>query len=126
MYYYYTILIPLHDAQDVDGRCKWLAHPVPPVENFRERVPVGEVELSGDHRCVLCMWVWHQAVFAAHTCQLVRSSSAAIIGACCACGFGIGRCSQCSETDDVGEPERSSPSGKLLGIGCMRGTVCSD
>lgn len=38
------------DAQDVDGRRKRLARPVPPVENLRERVPVGEVELSGDHR----------------------------------------------------------------------------
>ena len=39
------------DTQDVDGRRKRLARPVPPVENLRERVPVGEVELSGYHRC---------------------------------------------------------------------------
>ena len=38
------------DAQDVDGRRKRLARPVPPVEHLRERVPVGEVGLSGDHR----------------------------------------------------------------------------
>jgi hypothetical protein len=38
------------DAQDVDGRRKRLAYPVPPVENLCERVPVGKVELSGDHR----------------------------------------------------------------------------
>ena len=38
------------DAQDVDGRRKRLARPMPPVKNFRERMPVGEVELSGDHR----------------------------------------------------------------------------
>ncbi len=30
------------DAQDVDGRRKRLARPVPPVENLRERVPVCE------------------------------------------------------------------------------------
>ena len=39
------------DTQDVDGRRKQLARPVPPVENLRERVPVGKVELSGNHRC---------------------------------------------------------------------------
>ncbi len=38
------------DAQDVDGRRKRLARPMPPMENLRKRVPVGEVELSGDHR----------------------------------------------------------------------------
>ena len=38
------------DAQYVDGRRKWLARPMPPVKNLRERVPVREVELSGDHR----------------------------------------------------------------------------
>lgn len=37
------------DTQDVDGRCKWFARPMPPVENLRERVPVGEIDLSGDH-----------------------------------------------------------------------------
>jgi hypothetical protein len=38
------------DTQDVDGRCKRLARPVPPVENLRERVPVGEIELSSNHQ----------------------------------------------------------------------------
>jgi hypothetical protein len=38
------------DAQDVDGRRKRLARPVPPMKNLRERVPVGEIELGGDHR----------------------------------------------------------------------------
>lgn len=38
------------DAQDVDGRRKRLARPMPSVENLRDRVPVGEVELSSDHR----------------------------------------------------------------------------
>jgi hypothetical protein len=38
------------DAQDIDGRRKRLARPMPSVENLRDRVPVGEVELIGDHR----------------------------------------------------------------------------
>ena len=39
------------DTQDVDGRRKRLARPMPSMENLRDRVPVGEVGLSGDHRC---------------------------------------------------------------------------
>ena len=37
------------DTQDVDRRCERLTRPMPPVENVRECVPVGEVGFCGDH-----------------------------------------------------------------------------
>ncbi len=37
------------NAQDIDRSREGLACPVPPMENLRECIPVGEVGLGGDH-----------------------------------------------------------------------------